>query len=218
MVLFSVKYLLSIPFLRVEVLLVSFEHSKSAGRFTAFSTAHVDSHELDGLMEVLTSLRLAFILESEYKVVLVTPIAILQLFKIQNSKFQKVANMCVGISWWWMVPVLAQGVGFSFPLSGEHNSSSPSHRFVGCTWSLAWLYQRSGHKCVSSPSVSNFFRLKVCYLPYGRREHCILWSCLGHITMFFLPTICLHLCSICRIFPQLPAIFQLKQCLIVKAF
>lgn len=203
------------------MLLVSFEHSKSAVRFTAFNTAHVDSHELDGLMEVLTSLRLAFILESEYNVMLLTPIAILQLFKIQNSKFSfskgckhvhghllVVDGPCPGTGGWIQLP----------SLESTHFIITLMQIWVGCTWSLTWLYQSSGHKCVSSPSVNNFFRLKVCYLPYGRREHCILWSCLGHITLFFLPTICPHLCSICRIFQQLPAIFQLKQCLIVKAF
>lgn len=86
MLLFSVKYLLSISFLRFKVLLLNFEHSKSAMRFTAFSTAHVDPHGLYGLMKILTSLRLVFILESEYQAMLVTPTTILQLFKIQNSK------------------------------------------------------------------------------------------------------------------------------------
>lgn len=95
------KYLLSISFLRFKVLLISFEHSTSAMRFAASSTAHADPHDLDGLREILTSLGLPFISESEYKVILVTPTIILQLYKTQNSKFSllKVANIRMGISW-----------------------------------------------------------------------------------------------------------------------
>lgn len=64
-------------------------------------------------------------------------------------------------------PCHGAGVWIQLPsLVGTHFCGC---RFLGCTWSLAWLYQSSGCKCVSSPSVSDFLGCKsaTCLMEEG---------------------------------------------------